>query len=67
VEDLQAIEKAIELRPSVAILFHNRGMTYAKLGNKFEAIADFKKSLKLDPNYKLAKEELAKIEKNLQF
>jgi len=49
-----AFTKAIELDPSLAIAYCNRGWVYVKLGQYEEAIADCTKAIELDPSLAFA-------------
>ncbi|RJS85559.1 tetratricopeptide repeat protein [Methanophagales archaeon] len=49
--------KAIESDPNNAVVYHNRGLVYFKMGSYYntepfhKAISDFSKAIELDPNY----------------
>jgi tetratricopeptide (TPR) repeat protein len=45
------LNKAIELNDQWAAAYFARGYSYAKLGNKLNAAADYKKCLSIDPNF----------------
>ena len=46
--------KAIELNPSDAIAYHNRGVTKSHLGQYQAALVDFDRAIELNPAYALA-------------
>uniref|UniRef100_A0A914D0B0 Tetratricopeptide repeat protein n=1 Tax=Acrobeloides nanus TaxID=290746 RepID=A0A914D0B0_9BILA len=46
--------KAIELKPSCALLYNNRGDVQAELGKYNEAIADYTKAIQLRSEFDLA-------------
>ena len=43
------LDKAIELSPSLAKAYHNRGLTYLSLGEADKAILDFDKAIEITP------------------
>ncbi|MFC2060313.1 tetratricopeptide repeat protein [Chloroflexota bacterium] len=49
-EAISEFGKAIELDPNRTKAYYNRGLTYALLGKKAEAIADFEKFITLTNN-----------------
>jgi tetratricopeptide (TPR) repeat protein len=51
---LDAINKAIELDPTVANNYINRGNAYDSLGNYKQAIADYDKAIELNAEFALA-------------
>jgi pentatricopeptide repeat protein len=53
--------KAIDINPNYAEAFFARAYTYAKLGDKEQAKADFNTCLRLSPNYEPAVEGLNKL------
>lgn len=56
--------KAIELSAQNKFAFANRGLIYAQQGKYALAKADYQKALEIDPNFRLAKDRLAELEKN---
>ena len=44
-------DKAIELDPNYATVYHNRGLAKAEIKQYTEAIADYNKALELDPRF----------------
>ena len=51
-------QAGIKLNPTEAALYFVRGMMFSELGKKAEAINEFRKVLKLDPNNKQAQSAL---------
>ncbi len=51
-------QAGVKLNPTEAALYFVRGMMFVELGKKVEAIAEFRKVLKLDPNNKQAQAQL---------
>ncbi len=49
---LSDYNKAIELSPTMAILYYNRGLIYREIGESEKAQSDFDKAGILDPKYK---------------
>lgn len=49
-----AFTKAIELDPSFALAYSNRGWAHIKLGEYEQAIADCSRAIELDPNLAIA-------------
>ncbi len=46
--------KCIELKPendNLSAAYYNRGLSYAKLGNYNDAISDFSRVIRIDPDY----------------
>jgi tetratricopeptide (TPR) repeat protein len=41
----------LQLDPTNALAYHNRGLSYEQLGNHTQAIADYNRALQLDPSY----------------
>lgn len=63
---IEALDCYIELadkktRPSIAAALWRQGMAYEQLGEKEQAVACYKHSLEKDPEFKQAKEALAKL------
>jgi len=60
---IQYYNKSIELDPNYAKAYNNRGLAYAKKGEIDEAIADFRKALKLtnDPSLRKQVEQALKL------
>ncbi|GIX44173.1 MAG: tetratricopeptide repeat protein [Candidatus Hydrogenedentota bacterium] len=56
----EAVQKSVSLAPSPAA-YCELGRIYARLGRKDEAREAFEKALELNPEYELAKAELAKL------
>ncbi|MCG2722513.1 MAG: tetratricopeptide repeat protein, partial [Thermodesulfovibrionales bacterium] len=54
-EAKKLFEKSLQVRPNHPQTTFNLGVTYAKLGNKKEAILYLEKSLKLDPHHESSK------------
>ena len=50
-EKIRLYSKAIELDPTFAFAYNNRGLSYAKLKQHDRAIQDFNKAIELDPQY----------------
>jgi tetratricopeptide (TPR) repeat protein len=48
-EALKDYNKAIEIKPTLASAYVNRGIAYSHLGQYEKAIADYEKGLELDP------------------
>ena len=44
----------IELNPTLAQAYNNRGITYAETGDYDDAIRDFTKAIEIDPNFAMA-------------
>jgi len=53
--------KAIGLAPTDANAYETRAEIHEKLGQREEAIADYRKSLSLDPKQKLAQDALKRL------
>jgi len=53
-EALAAYDRAIQLDPSYALAYNNRGYAYYNLKEYHRAIADYDRAIQLDPNYALA-------------
>jgi len=53
-----ALEKAVQIDPSHAVLWGNLGYTYLMTNRITEAVDAFKTALVIDPNYKMARENL---------
>ncbi|MEI0446106.1 tetratricopeptide repeat protein, partial [Brachyspira intermedia] len=53
--------KAIKLNPDYADAYNNRGLTKENLGLYEDALKDYKKALKLDPNNECARENVKRI------
>ena len=53
--------RAIALNPNVAVVYYNRGLAYAKKGDKDQAIADFRKVLEINPSDQDAKNNLKRL------
>ncbi len=58
---LKHFSKAIELNPSYAEAFFARGYTYARMGEKEKAKADYAACLKIVPNYEAAVQGLNEL------
>ena len=58
---LPYFEKACQLYPKYFEAFYNKGLCNEKLGHKKEAIADYKKSLQINPQYDLAAKGLERL------
>ncbi len=54
-------DRAIALRSHFASAYVNRGAAYENKGDKEQAIADFRKALKINPSYQKAKEGLKRL------
>jgi tetratricopeptide (TPR) repeat protein len=50
-EAIQLYSKAIEIKPSDAILYSNRSMCYLSIGKNVEALSDAEQSVQLDGTY----------------
>ena len=48
-ESLPDYNKALEIEPTLAKAYINRGIAYSQLGQYEKAIADYEKGLELDP------------------
>jgi tetratricopeptide (TPR) repeat protein len=62
---IQDYSRAIQLNPDYAEAYNNRGMAYVMKSNNQDAIADFKKVLKLSSDstlYQQAKQQLDQLE-----
>ncbi len=53
-EAIELYDKAVQLNPTVAKVYHNRGVIKANLLKYEEAIADYNIALEIDPEYKEA-------------
>jgi tetratricopeptide (TPR) repeat protein len=53
--------KAIRFEPSYVQAYYNRGLAYEQMGNKELAIADYRKTLELDPDFTAAREAINKL------
>ena len=51
-EAIAAYTKAIELAPNYPVVIYNRGCAYSRKGDKANAIADLKKAISLEPQFK---------------
>lgn len=60
-QSMSYINSAITYNPKKAIYYNTRGMIYELQGNKNEAKNDYKQSLKLNPNYREAQQNLARV------
>jgi tetratricopeptide (TPR) repeat protein len=61
-EYTSAIRIAGVNNPKAYLAYNNRGVIYEKLGNLSQAEADYRKSVSLNPNFKLARDNLAAIQ-----
>ena len=50
-----------ESKENRAMAYHNRGVAFAKKGDKERAIADFRKTLEIDPSDQFAKNKLKRL------
>jgi tetratricopeptide (TPR) repeat protein len=60
-EAVPVFEQAIRLSPNQAPLRFNLGNTLARLGKRDEAIAAYRESLRIDPDFQPAREALARV------
>jgi tetratricopeptide (TPR) repeat protein len=61
VQGLPDAEKSLELRPNDAETLDTRGSIFETLGRKEEAIADFRKALRINSNLESSKEGLKRL------
>jgi tetratricopeptide (TPR) repeat protein len=55
-------DRAIELDPTAAVAFRNRGLARERQGDLEGALADYTKAIELDPRYALADVGRARLE-----
>ena len=60
-EALRHFRGALELRPQSAEIHNNLGVTWHALGDRDRARSEIEAALKIDPEYRPAKVNLAKI------
>ena len=53
--------KAIAFDPNFTPAYNTRGLAYEKMGDKEQAIADYRKVLEIDPSNQKAKEGLKRL------
>jgi tetratricopeptide (TPR) repeat protein len=58
---LADINKSIAIYAKSAPAFSQRGLIYEKLGDKDKAIADFRRAIALEPNFKEAADGLIRL------
>ena len=56
------LRESLQYEPNNAEAHYNLGQALAALGQRDEAIAHFKETLRLAPNYRDAREQLKKLE-----
>jgi ribosomal protein S12 methylthiotransferase accessory factor len=64
-EAIAAFERAIEIDPGSAIDYANIGSNLRELGFKAEAIKLYKMALELDPEIDFARDNIARLEREL--
>jgi len=60
-EAIADLNKAIELKPDDAIAYESRGWVYEEKGEIEKAIANYREAIKLNPNFQLPVENLARL------
>ena len=61
---LQKLDKFVELYPGAYTFLENRGNTHRDLGNKTQAIADYRKVLEINPEFGYVRKKLEKLLEN---
>ena len=51
-EAISTYNKAVEIAPEYAVVIYNRGCAYCRKGDKANALADLKKAISLNPQFK---------------
>ncbi|MDZ4837073.1 MAG: tetratricopeptide repeat protein [Candidatus Melainabacteria bacterium] len=62
-EAVEDYDEAIKIEPQRKEYFNDRGYVLMELGRSDDAKKDFRKALEIDPHYKLAVDNLARIDK----
>ena len=57
--------KAIKAKPDYKEAYFNRGLCFEEVGNVMQAQEDYKSSLKIDPDYRLAIDGLNRVEETI--
>ena len=57
--------KAIEAKPDYKEAYFNRGLSFEEVGNIMQAQQDYKSSLRIDPDYRLAIDGLNRVEESI--
>jgi Flp pilus assembly protein TadD len=60
-EAIADLNKAIELKPDDAIAYENRGWAYEEKGDVQKAIENYREAAKLNPDYELPRDNLARL------
>jgi Flp pilus assembly protein TadD len=60
-EAIADLNKAIELNPDDAVAYESRGWAYEEKGDVHRAIENYREAARLNPNYDLPRENLARL------